>query len=442
MGRSPIFEEKGRIWTAAGATALCFDDSHELVWVGRRDGYVEAHDLGTSSYDELHSNEAFLQRHCAFRQSFEASRADGNRVSSLIPLSSALGMQSGGVLSLSSTHLSMHTAGGVCLASAPRGLGKLASRRRQGGSTSKDDLRLDRSMRESDDFLSATFMGGSSARVAVGGQSDVIHILDVASGLRPIQAVSLRADTGVSPQEPALRPASRVPGAACLDNRAHRVLVAGGTDGKVRILDAQLRTQASVVMKAFEAYSGTVTAVACKGNIVVTAGSNVKVQRGGPYMNSHGQSRRMAQEPALKVFDLRTMRQLPPCPFMAGGAPLHLSAPTLLRYFPDYSPMIVAAAPGGAMLFLDPVQVRLCISLCHLLLSCFCCVGHSFSSCKTWPHYPRRMRFFLIEFYDTPPFSFTFQTRWALAEMVPTQRNIFRSWGTTACRPLSWNARP
>ena len=94
--------EYGRLWVGQGATALCFDDRHDLVWVGRRDGIVEAHDLGTSPYDELHCNDAFLQRHCSFRLSAEGAPqrttipCQRTQVRSMQPIGEALGMQGGG----------------------------------------------------------------------------------------------------------------------------------------------------------------------------------------------------------------------------------------------------------------------------------------------------------------------------------------------------------
>jgi hypothetical protein len=51
----------------------------------------------------------------------------------------------------------------------------------------------------------------------------------------------------------------------------------------------------------------------------------------------------------VKVFDLRMMRQLPPCSFFAG----HGGAPSLLHFFPSFSSHVVAASEGGGIGFLD-----------------------------------------------------------------------------------------
>lgn len=345
--------EHGRLWVGEGATALCFDDRHDLVWVGRRDGVVEAHDLYTSPYDELHCNGAFLQRHCSFRLSTEAPRRapipfQRTQVHTVLPIGEALGIHGGGVLSINSARLSMHTAGGVCLASASMSLGKLAAG--SGANQSRPIAAGDAAVAEEDGLLCGTFVGCTS-NVAVGCCSDMIHVLDATSGLRCVRIVRL-LEASCSTLS------STDVGTTCLSNHASRVLVAGGADGKVRVLDSHFRSRESVVTKAFDAYSGTVTAVACKNNTIATTGSNSRSRNRSPMLDRHAKGLlRMTQDPSLKLFDLRTMRQLPPCPFMAGGAPLHLSAPTMLHFFPGYSHVLVAAAPSGAMVFVDPIQV-------------------------------------------------------------------------------------
>ena len=76
-------------------------------------------------------------------------------------------------------------------------------------------------------------------------------------------------------------------------------------------------------------------------------------------------------DPFIKVFDMRTMRQLSPLTFGAGRGGAH-SAPALLSFFPNYTSTIMAAAPGGSMCLMDAkgdgsdthyLQVWLCISM-------------------------------------------------------------------------------
>jgi hypothetical protein len=50
----------------------------------------------------------------------------------------------------------------------------------------------------------------------------------------------------------------------------------------------------------------------------------------------------------VKVFDLRTLRQLPPAPFMGGGAGGSAS-PAFASFLPSFSSTLFAASPGGAL---------------------------------------------------------------------------------------------
>ena len=95
-----------------------------------------------------------------------------------------------------------------------------------------------------------------------------------------------------------------------------------------------------------DAFSGTVRAVACRGFTVAAVGANASLQQPDPRT---GQRRpALHGDPTVKLFDLRTMRQLPPCPFMSPSGP-----PEALAFHPAYSSTLVAASPRGAVHLFD-----------------------------------------------------------------------------------------
>ena len=275
----------------------------------------------------------FLQKQCSFRVAAE-SRENllQNRVCSVLPIGAALGLDCGGVMSLSSSSLSIHTNGGFCVASAPQSL--FDENKSMPGDRIAGSAHL----------TCASFMSSVAPQVVVGCRANVLHVLDAASGLRSLRTIDYSQHDYLETMPP------RRVGCVCLDNRASRALVAGGADGKVRIFDSQLRSHDKTPQKEFNAFSGAVVSVACKGDTIVTVGNNQSPCPGGKGMRSIPDS-------TIKAYDLRIMRQLPSCHFMGRGDTLHMKAPSLVEFLPGYSNTILAAAPGGAMLFLDLSQV-------------------------------------------------------------------------------------
>jgi len=142
------------------------------------------------------------------------------------------------------------------------------------------------------------------------------------------------------------------------------------------VLDPSLRSSTPVT-KTFDAYTGSVTCIDVKNYTCVTLGANLSRHgaAGGsidPRTGRFSTNPRQVPDSAVKVFDLRTNRQLPPAQFMGGGGPGGGSgggkgggggggAPTFLSFLPSFSSTILAASPNGALRMIeargtDPTQ--------------------------------------------------------------------------------------
>lgn len=130
------------------------------------------------------------------------------------------------------------------------------------------------------------------------------------------------------------------------------------------MLDPSLRTPAPVT-KAFDAYTGAVTAVVVKGHVCATLGTNVSHAASSASLHGAGLldprtgrfnanlAQRRVADSVVKVFDLRTSRQLPPQPFMGGTGGGGLGSPSFLAFLPSFSASLFAASPGGALRLIE-----------------------------------------------------------------------------------------
>ena len=155
--------------------------------------------------------------------------------------------------------------------------------------------------------------------IATGGVVPVVHALDIASGLTPHTSVLLESEGGAS----ALQSCSKG-------------LAAGTIDGSLQLLD--LRSPGGVA-SYMDAHSGEVLCIAAKGDILVTTGNNVPKGTTNTY-----------PDPFLRVFDLRTMSQLPPLsPFVGHTG----AAPRVVEFFPTYSSTLLIMSGNGHLVFME-----------------------------------------------------------------------------------------
>ncbi|KAI8846356.1 ubiquitin carboxyl-terminal hydrolase-domain-containing protein [Chytridium lagenaria] len=110
--------------------------------------------------------------------------------------------------------------------------------------------------------------------------------------------------------------------------RRSRLLCCGTTCGKILLKDPKtFRVEHSI-----EAHSGTISDMDVSGNRLITCG-----------FSSRGDQ--MIMEPMIKIYDIRTMRSLPPIPFPAG--------PYFLKFHPTLSSTVFTCSQNGQLQICD-----------------------------------------------------------------------------------------
>ncbi|KAH8102953.1 PAB-dependent poly-A-specific ribonuclease subunit PAN2 [Cristinia sonorae] len=110
---------------------------------------------------------------------------------------------------------------------------------------------------------------------------------------------------------------------------AHTLLVSGSSDGVIRTHD--MRTSQDVVHTT-TAHTSGVQGLQASGNFIFTIGAGLRQGRPFP-------------DPLVKLYDMRTMRPLPPVPFSAG--------PSFLNRLPNRSSSIVVTSSEGLVNVVD-----------------------------------------------------------------------------------------
>ena len=111
---------------------------------------------------------------------------------------------------------------------------------------------------------------------------------------------------------------------------AGKTVLAASLSGQLSLLDPRMGYKSSAQIKPAQAHTGGLSGADTQGNIACTWGWTHRA--GHPLADSH-----------VRVYDIRTLRPLPPVPFPAGPAfcVLHPS---------DQSKMIIASAQGSVQL--------------------------------------------------------------------------------------------
>jgi PAB-dependent poly(A)-specific ribonuclease subunit 2 len=122
-----------------------------------------------------------------------------------------------------------------------------------------------------------------------------------------------------------------------------RFLACGGLDGKLRLMDPNLRK--TRVEHTFDAHSGCIMDIAAKNDYIVTCGMSARSIN--PYDKSA--PTQLIPDSFIKVFDLRMMRQVAPMPFHGGQR----AGPTLLKFLPHFSSQLIAVASTGQFEVVD-----------------------------------------------------------------------------------------
>ncbi|KAF5324935.1 hypothetical protein D9611_004584 [Ephemerocybe angulata] len=114
---------------------------------------------------------------------------------------------------------------------------------------------------------------------------------------------------------------------------SHSSLLSGSAEGYIRVHDPRTGvTKNDAAESVIKAHSGAVTGLQSTGNYVFTIGMGERQSR--PY-----------PDPLVKVYDLRTMRALPPIPFSSGPAFIHV--------LPKRTSSIVVASMQGLVNIVD-----------------------------------------------------------------------------------------
>ncbi|KAK9704495.1 poly(A)-specific ribonuclease [Basidiobolus ranarum] len=107
-----------------------------------------------------------------------------------------------------------------------------------------------------------------------------------------------------------------------------RLICCGSTSGEVTLRDPRTFK----VEQRVQAHTGTISDLDVSGNLLLTCGFS---HRAGS----------LICDPYVKVYDVRTMKPLPPVPFSLG--------PTMIKFHPRYSSSVLVAAQGGQFQFCD-----------------------------------------------------------------------------------------
>jgi PAB-dependent poly(A)-specific ribonuclease subunit 2 len=292
---------------AAAVTALAFDPLEELVWAGTEDGRVTV----------LHSPS--LERHAAC----QAHPVD-HAVQAVLPV----GGNGGGAVSVSATHVCYHSSGCVKRWGIPEGAEDPHS----------DPLTCG--------AVDAHALGGSG-RAFIGRTSAAIAQVDLGAG-----RVSLRADVSG---------ASCTAGTAVMEWGAPRGLLAcGGFGGELVLRDPRGGMRADVAL-ATPAHTAGISALAAKGDLVVTCGLT---HRAGM----------VCVDPFVKVVDVRMgARVLNVLQFPAG--------PVAARFHPRHTSSVMLCSGSGMVQAMDAGEGGTGYQNYRLQLD----VGLTLSHCPTAP---------------------------------------------------------
>ncbi|KAJ3219092.1 poly(A)-specific ribonuclease [Dinochytrium kinnereticum] len=126
--------------------------------------------------------------------------------------------------------------------------------------------------------------------------------------------------------------------------RRSRLLCCGTTCGKVILKDPKSYR----VEHTIEAHSGTISDMDISGNTLITCGFSVRWVLGyldHLILRSKKRGDQMMIEPMIKLYDIRTMRSLPPIPFPAG--------PYFLKFHPTLSSTVFTSSQTGQLQICD-----------------------------------------------------------------------------------------
>ena len=307
IGSSSLPMEEG-VWTHQlscvmddannSVTSMEYDTCYERLWVGHRDGRVKSLRFERSSTG-LH--EAFIY------SSFSSTR--NNQVVGLHPVSDY-------IISTTTSNIRINTNGGISVASveSPQVI-------ESGGISVSANFSCSGLCHPGGyDMIATHLLAGTKRNITVA--------YDLSSLTVPV----LTMDIGAS-------------AVCCRENRFYSGIAC--EDGKVKLVDCRLRS--SKLLHTLDAHSGPCLDMWMSPNdtTLFTCGKFARVN------TTDGNAMKYSYDPLVKVFDLRTNRQLPPLR-MTG------TTPNFIRFIPSpssqggYGAQIMLVSGNGQLQLFDP----------------------------------------------------------------------------------------